>query len=110
MPQETDDIGIRGSVARRRTTLAASGICVAAPGGVRTAILLYAALSLAGCNIGQLGDAPTYQSTSPGMVTFKLDLPSTRLFCDDIATCGYGVYHVSFADLNGHGFQIATSF
>jgi len=65
-------------------------------------------LSPAACNIGQLGDAPTYQSTSPGTVTFKLDLPSTRSFCDDIATCGFGVYHVSFSDLNGHAFQIAT--
>jgi len=72
--------------------------------------ILATVLSLAACNIGQLGDTQTYQSTSPGMVTFKLDLPSTRSFCDQVATCGTGVYHVSFSDVAGHGFTLSPGF
>jgi len=74
--------------------------------GILAAVFVSVSLSLAACNIGQLGDPQTYQSTSPGMVAFKLDLPSTRTFCDQVATCGFGVAHVTFDDANGHGFTL----
>jgi len=79
-------------------------------GGVRFAILASTALALASCNIGQLGDAKTWQDKSPGTVMFQLDLPSTRTFCDQVSSCGGGPVHVTFTDASGQAIQIYGGF
>jgi hypothetical protein len=86
------------------------GTCVAALGGVRLLLLASTTFVLAACNIGALGDPQTYQDTSPGMVTFQLDLPATRSYCDQIFACGGGPAHVTFTDAAGNVLQVDGSF
>jgi hypothetical protein len=76
--------------------------------GVRIAILGSTVLALAACNMGTLGDGRTYQDTSPGTVTLRLDLSSTRSFCDQVPNCGPTVAHVTLEDATGRPFQLSS--
>src|SRR4029077_8377629 len=69
-----------------------------------------AVLSLASCNIPQLGDGQTYQNTSPGTVTLRLDLPDTRTFCDQLATCAFSAQHITIATIAGQTLQLSAGF
>jgi hypothetical protein len=66
----------------------------------RLAALVSVAFAAA-CNAATLGDGqgPARQETSPGTVTLRLDLPSTRSFCDR----GCGISHISIIPLVGDG-------
>jgi len=72
--------------------------------------LAVAALALASCNIPQLGDGQTSQSTSPGTVTLRLDLPDTRTFCDQLATCAFSTTHITIATVAGQVLQLSPGF
>ena len=79
------------------------------PGGVRLAILGSTVLTLVACNMGSLGDGQqTYQDTSPGTVTLRLDLPSTRSFCDQLQACAFSAEHVSITTASGKTLQLAS--
>ena len=67
-------------------------------------------LALASCNIPQLGDGQTYQNTSPGSVTLRLDIPDTRTFCDQLATCAFSGQHITIATVAGHPLQLGAGF
>jgi len=78
---------------------------------VRQAILLVSALALGACSSGQLVDhRPDANESpdangSPGTVTFRLVLPSTRSFCDHLPACQLGVTHVSVTSTIGEPIQ-----
>lgn len=63
---------------------------------VRLRILAVAALVFGACSAGHLGEPPD-PSVSPGTVSFRLLLPSTRSFCDQQPYCGAPLpYHIGF--------------
>jgi hypothetical protein len=72
---------------------------------VRQVILLVLALA-AGCSKGLGADYVPDPKESPGSVTLRLLLPSTRSFCDHLQ-CGSGAAHVTIA--NTYGEPILTS-
>jgi hypothetical protein len=77
--------------------------------GVRLAILASTVFVAAACNMGTLGDGQqTYQDTSPGTVTLRLDLPSTRSFCDQLQTCAFSAEHISITTASGKTLQLAS--
>jgi hypothetical protein len=41
-------------------------------------------------------------------VTFRLLLPSTRSFCDQLETCQFSASHISFSTTTGQSLQIGT--
>src|ERR1041385_954676 len=89
------------------------GTCVAALRGVRSAILfptLLATATLAGCNIGALGDSQTYQDKSPGTVTFRLLLPADQSYCDQLPTCSFGNQHLTFSTASGEALDTSARF
>jgi len=68
---------------------------------VRLRIVAVAALVLGACNAGHLGELPD-PNMSPGMVSFRLLLPSTRSFCDQQPYCGGPFpYHIGFTTQSG---------
>jgi hypothetical protein len=76
---------------------------------VRSSILLVAVLAsglLVACNAGHLGEPPP--NVSPGMVSFRLLLPSTRSFCDQQPNCGSFPDHISFATESGEFLPFRT--
>jgi hypothetical protein len=76
---------------------------------VRSRILALAALVLGACNAGHLG-APPPPSVSPGLVSFRLQLPSTRSFCDQQLFCGGPLpYHIGFSTESGEPLSVTTT-
>jgi hypothetical protein len=71
-------------------------------------LLALAALPLAACGSGHLGDGPPDQTVSPGTVTVRLLLPSGQSFCDEASGCG-GVTHVSFGTETGQWLNVGAS-
>ena len=69
---------------------------------------MLAALPVGACNAGHLGDGPPDQDVSPGTVTVRLPLPSTRSFCDQTSGCGGGVSHVSFRTQAGEWLEVGA--
>jgi hypothetical protein len=67
-----------------------------------SSVLLVPALALAACSVGQLQPADPDPVVSPGTVTYRFLLPSTRSFCDQVPACGGGVpKHVSLTTVSG---------
>lgn len=75
---------------------------------MRFAILAPTVLALAACNMGTLGDGQTSQDKSPGTVTLRLDLPSSRSFCDQLQTCAFSAEHISITTVAGQSLQLAA--
>jgi hypothetical protein len=73
------------------------------------AVLALAVLALGACNAGHLGGPPP-PNASPGIVSFRLLLPSTRSFCDQQPYCGAPFpYHISFATESGEPLPPTTT-
>jgi hypothetical protein len=72
--------------------------------------LLLATLALAACKSAELGDHPPDPKMSPGTVTLRLLLPSTRSFCDQLQACQFSATHITLANTFGQPFQISTGF
>jgi hypothetical protein len=75
---------------------------------VRQAVLLFPALALAACSSGQLGDHVPDQTVSPGTVTLRLLLPSTRSFCDQLPPCQGFATHITLANTTGQQFETSA--
>ena len=75
---------------------------------VRQAIVLVPALALAACSSGQLSDHVPDQTVSPGTVTLRLLLPSTRSFCDQLQPCQGFATHITLANTFGQPFQTSA--
>jgi hypothetical protein len=66
------------------------------------------ALVCAACSAGQLGDPMSGPAVSPGTVTFRLLLPSTRSFCDTVSGCLGPPEHLSIRDGLGNWLSLTT--
>src|SRR5262249_27473129 len=71
-------------------------------------MFVVAVAALAACSSGQLHDPVPYPDASPGTVAFRLHLPATQSYCDQIPTCGGPIYHVTFANSAGGGFALGV--
>ena len=75
--------------------------------GIRLLLPAVLAAGLVGCGSRQLGGDPVDggqpfdPGVSPGTVTFRLSLPSTRTFCDQVDPCSKGPVHFSFVAASG---------
>jgi hypothetical protein len=78
---------------------------------VRFAFLAPTVLALVACSAGKLADAPDAQGPdekSPGTVMLRLDLPSTRSFCDQLPLCAFSAGHISIATASGQSLQLSA--
>jgi len=62
------------------------------------------------CSSGQLGDAPHDPGVSPGSVTFHLQLPAARSYCDLVNGCAGDPQHVSIATTTGNWLELSVGF
>jgi len=62
------------------------------------------------CSSGQLGDGPRGPGVSPGMVTFRLQLPAARSYCDLQNGCAGPPQHVSIATSTGNWLPLSVGF
>ncbi len=72
-------------------------------------VAAFASGALVGCSAGHLGEPPD-PSVSPGTVSFRLLLPSTRSFCDQQQHCGGPFpYHIGFSTESGERLPLTTT-
>jgi hypothetical protein len=77
---------------------------------MRPKILLLAAVAIAGCNSGHLGDDSSNPGVSPGTVTLHLTMPPAEPFCDVVSECGGGVSHISFRTQSGEALEVGPRY